>query len=58
MERKLNAIPQPLPLARLAYDKLRDSILTGNLKPGEIYNEMKLAKELARRTIEEEVLAP
>lgn len=46
MERKLKAIPQPLPLARLAYEKLRGSILNGYLRPGEIYNEMKLANEL------------
>jgi DNA-binding GntR family transcriptional regulator len=30
----------------MAYDALRNSILSGQLKPGEIYNEMSLAKEL------------
>jgi DNA-binding GntR family transcriptional regulator len=43
---KLRAISQPLPLARMAYERLRDSILNGQLLPGEIYNEMALAKEL------------
>lgn len=42
----LKAITQPLPLAKIAYESLRDSILTGQLIPGEIYNEMALAKEL------------
>ena len=44
--RKLRTLDQPLPLARLAYEALRDSILSGRLKTGEIYNEMRLAKEL------------
>ena len=43
---KLRAINQPLPLAKMAYERLRDSILNGQLRPGEIYNEMALAKEL------------
>ncbi len=43
---KLRAITQPLPLAKLAYQALRDSILKGQLVPGELYNEMALAKEL------------
>ncbi len=43
---KLRRIVQPLPLAKMAYDALRNSILAGQLKPGEIYNEMSLAKEL------------
>jgi GntR family transcriptional regulator, rspAB operon transcriptional repressor len=43
---RLRAIPQPLPLAKMAYERLRDSILTGQLQPGQIYNEMALAKEL------------
>jgi GntR family transcriptional regulator, rspAB operon transcriptional repressor len=42
----LPAIVQPLPLTRLAYDRLRESILSGQMTPGEIYNEMALAKEL------------
>ena len=43
---RLRAIPQPLPLAKMAYERLRDSILNGQLYPGQIYNEMSLAKEL------------
>jgi len=42
----MKSITQPLPLAKLSYEKIRNSILNGNLKAGEIYNEMKLAKEL------------
>jgi DNA-binding GntR family transcriptional regulator len=42
----LAAIVQPLPLTRLAYERLRESILTGQMTPGEIYNEMALAKEM------------
>jgi DNA-binding GntR family transcriptional regulator len=43
---KLRTIAQPLPLAKIAHESLRDSILNGQLQPGEIYNEMALAKEL------------
>lgn len=43
---KLKAISQPLPLAKMAYERLRDSILHGQLVPGEVYNEMNLAKDL------------
>lgn len=42
----LRAITQPLPLAKLAYERLRDSIIHGQLLPGEVYNEMALAKDL------------
>lgn len=42
----LPAIVQPLPLTRLAYDRLRESILLGQMVPGDIYNEMALAKEM------------
>jgi DNA-binding GntR family transcriptional regulator len=42
----LRSIEQPLQLARLAYEALRDSILSGHLAPGNIVNEMALAKEL------------
>jgi len=42
----LPAIVQPLPLTRLAYDRLRESILSGQMTSGEIYNEMALAKEM------------
>lgn len=43
---RLRAISQPLPLAKMAHERLRDSILNGQLQPGEIYNEVALAKEL------------
>jgi len=42
----MKSITQPLPLAKLAFESLRNSILNGDLKAGEVYNEMKLAKEL------------
>jgi DNA-binding GntR family transcriptional regulator len=42
----LRSIEQPLQLAKLAYEALRDSILSGHLAPGSIVNEMALAKEL------------
>lgn len=43
---KLKAITQPLPLAKMAYEILRDSIIHGQLRAGEVYNEMALAKDL------------
>ena len=43
---RMKAIEQPLSLTRLAYQRLRDSILSGQLRPGEIYNEMALAQEM------------
>jgi DNA-binding GntR family transcriptional regulator len=43
---KLRSISQPLALTKMAYGVLRDSILSGLLKPGEIYNEMGIAKDL------------
>ncbi len=46
MSAALRSIEQPLQLARLAYEALRDSILSGHLAPGNIVNEMALAKEL------------
>ena len=46
MRKTLKSIPQPAPLNKLAYEKLRESIMAGHLKPGEIYNEMSLAEEL------------
>ena len=46
MSAALRSIEQPLQLARLAYEALRDSILIGHLAPGNIVNEMALAKEL------------
>jgi len=42
----LRSIEQPLQLAKLAYEALRDSILSGHLNPGDVVNEMALAKEL------------
>jgi DNA-binding GntR family transcriptional regulator len=42
----LKTLKQPLPLAKMAYESLRESILKGELAPGEIYNEKGLAKEL------------
>ena len=46
MSAALRSIEQPLQLTRLAYEALRDSILSGHLAPGNIVNEMALAKEL------------
>ncbi|MCP4692711.1 MAG: GntR family transcriptional regulator, partial [Desulfobacterales bacterium] len=43
---KLDALPKPRPLAKMAYEALKASITSGKLAPGEIYNEMALAKEL------------
>ena len=43
---KLQALAQPQPLAKMAYQALRESILNGHMVPGETYNEMALAKEL------------
>lgn len=55
---KLQKLEQPMPLAKMAYETLRDSILSGHLKPGEVYNEMVLAKELgiSRTPIREALL--
>lgn len=55
---KLQKLEQPMPLAKMAYETLRDSILAGHLKPGEVYNEMVLAKELgiSRTPIREALL--
>jgi DNA-binding GntR family transcriptional regulator len=54
----MKAIAQPLPLAKLSYETIRNSILNGDLKAGEVYNEMKLAKELgiSRTPIREALL--
>lgn len=46
MSAALRSIEQPLQLPKLAYEALRDSILSGHLAPGHIVNEMALAKEL------------
>lgn len=43
---KLAALTQPQPLARMAYKALKESITSGKMAPGEVYNEMALAKEL------------
>ncbi len=45
-ERIFKPIPQPLPLAEMAFQVIRDSILEGHLEPGKIYNEIAIAKEL------------
>ena len=42
----LREITQPKPLAKIAYDRLRASILTGELGQEELHNEMVLAKQL------------
>lgn len=42
----ISAIVQPLPLAKLAYERLKEAILSGHMKPGEVYNEMALAAEM------------
>lgn len=42
----LRPISQPQPLARHAYELLRESIVKGDLKPGQVFTEMALAKEL------------
>jgi DNA-binding GntR family transcriptional regulator len=44
--KNLNKITGPPSLANLAYDKLRKSILDGELEPGKLYVEMNLAREL------------
>ncbi len=46
MKPNLKTLAQPLPLARLAYERLRDSILSGELQAGQIYNEKNLASAL------------
>jgi len=43
---KIQNIPQPLPLAKMAYHALREAILTGQLNNVEVYNEVALAKGL------------
>ena len=55
----LKNISQPQPLAKLAYERLRDSILTGALRPGEVYKEMNLAQELgiSRTPVREALLS-
>lgn len=46
MTAKLRSIEKPTQLAELAYAALRDSILSGHLKPGDIVNEIPMAREL------------
>ena len=43
---ELHTIHQPPALAQIAYRALRDSILARRLKPGEVYTESALAKDL------------
>lgn len=44
---KLQSLNQPASLAKLAYDAILKSILSNEMHPDEIYNEMMLAKELS-----------
>lgn len=37
---------KPIPLTKMAYDTLRESIINGHLAPGEVFAEATLAKEL------------
>ena len=43
---QLNKIKKPVSLAQIAYNALRDSILSFKLQQGQIYNEMSVAQEL------------
>ena len=43
---KLKSLNQPASLSRLAYDAILKSILSNDIRPDEIYNEMVLAKDL------------
>jgi DNA-binding GntR family transcriptional regulator len=43
---ELKAIKAPQSLSRIAYDTLKKAILDGRLRPGQVYNEMVLAREL------------
>jgi DNA-binding GntR family transcriptional regulator len=54
----LQAISQPKSLTQIAYEKLRESILNGEMRAGELYNEMAIAKQLgiSRTPIREALL--
>lgn len=54
----LKAISHPKSLTKIAYEKLRASILDGEMRAGELYNEMALAKKLdiSRTPIREALL--
>lgn len=58
MARQLGVINKPQSLAKIAYAKIKRSILDGEIKPGEITNEMSLAKTLgiSRTPIREALL--
>ena len=43
---KLATVKVPQSLSRIAYDALKKAILEGRLRPGQVYNEMALAREL------------
>lgn len=43
---KLQSLDQPASLSRMAYDAILKSILSNDIRPDEIYNEMVLAKDL------------
>ena len=57
MER-LQAIDPPKSLTQIAYENLRQSILNGEMRAGELYNEMAIAKQLgiSRTPIREALL--
>lgn len=42
----LNALAQPQPLAKMAFEAIREAIISGQLRSGEIYNEKALAGQL------------
>lgn len=43
---KLETIKQPESLAKMAYDAIRQAILSGQWQPGELYNEKSIAADL------------
>jgi len=54
----LKAISQPKSLAKIAYAKLRSAILNGELRAGELYNEIAIAKQMgiSRTPVRESLL--
>ena len=49
---------KPIPLTKMAYDSLRESIINGHLAPGEVFAEATLAKkmEISRTPVREALL--
>ncbi|MEW5721485.1 MAG: GntR family transcriptional regulator [Thermodesulfobacteriota bacterium] len=43
---KLHTLNQPASLPKIAYEALRESILAGTLRRGQVYNEIALAKDM------------